>query len=213
MDVEWFKHRQRIAGVTSETLGEALGRDRTIVSRIYHGRQPMTLDQADVFARLLDVPVSDVLERAGLELPSFAVPARPAPSGFGESDAAPYSAKADDPAGRRVLDMAEFLRAGSGRSIWLVGSRAMILAGYDQGDFMLVDQNRTPSSGDVVVAQVYDWETGTATTVLRRYDPPVLSAVSPDPTDWKPHVVDGRNVKIMGVVTASWRMKPDGRLA
>lgn len=84
----------------------------------------------------------------------------------------------------------------------------MILAGYAEGDFLLVDQHAASNAGagDVVIAQVYDWDIGAASTLLRRYDPPVLSAASTDPADWRTHVVEQKNVKIMGVVKASWRV-------
>lgn len=130
------------------------------------------------------------------------------PTGFSDSDVAPWIPKPDDPQRQRVEDMAAYLSEGrGGRDIWRVKSRAMILAGYDDQDLILVDQHATAEAGSVVIAQVYDHDIGSAATLLRRFDPPVLSAASPDPGDWKPHVVDGRNVKIMGVVTASWRTK------
>lgn len=81
----------------------------------------------------------------------------------------------------------------------------MILDGFAEGDFMLVDQHAEPKAGDAVIAQVYDWDRGTATTVLRRFDPPVLTAASTNPSEWKPLSIE--SVKIMGVVTASWRLK------
>jgi hypothetical protein len=59
--------------------------------------------------------------------------------------------------------------------------------------------------GDVVIAQVYD-RGGSAKTVLRRFEPPVLVAASMDPEDWRVHVVDGNNVLIRGKVVASWRI-------
>lgn len=201
MDVNWFKQQQKTKGVTSEALGEALGRDRTIVSRIYHGRQSMTPDQAEVFARLLNVPIEEVAERAGLKLPRLG---RAAPTGLSESDVTPWRPKGDDP--QPQPPNAES-NSGAGRDIWRINTRAMILAGYAEGDWIVVDQHILPEAGDVVVAQVYDWEIGSAATVLRRYDPPVLVAASTDPSEWRVHVVDNKNVKIMGVVISSWRSR------
>lgn len=127
--------------------------------------------------------------------------------GFAESDVVAWIPKPDDIQREQVEDMAAHLAKGrGGRDIWRVQSRAMILAGFDEDDFILVDQHAPAIPGSIVIAQVYDYDVGSAATLLRRFDPPVLSAASPDPGDWKPHVVDGRNVKIMGVVTASWRM-------
>ena len=57
MDDKWFKRQQKRAGVTAEDIAEELGRDRSVVSRIYVGRQRMTLDQARVFAKVLEIPL------------------------------------------------------------------------------------------------------------------------------------------------------------
>lgn len=130
------------------------------------------------------------------------------PQGLSEGDVAAWKPKAsrDEPSSR-IADMGKLLAGGrGGRDIWQVTSRAMILAGYAEGDFVLVDQHAHPEAGSIVLAQVYDWELGSATTLLRRYDPPVLTAASTDPAEWRPYVVDGKNVRIMGVVTASWRV-------
>ena len=75
-------------------------------------------------------------------------------------------------------------------------------------DFMLVDINAAERArpGNIVIAQSYDNQTGSATTLLRRYEPPVLVAGTPDrDQDRLIHVVDNTNVVILGVVVASWR--------
>lgn len=202
MDVNWFKQQQKITGVTSEALGEALGRDRTIVSRIYHGRQKLSFDQAKVFADLLKQPLAEVIARGGLTDPATAQSLHP---GFSEGDAAPW---VPGPTEKSVASnkIAEALKTTeAGRDIWRVKSRSMALAGYLEGDYFIVDANLSPRSGDVVVAQAYDWQAGAATTLLRRYDPPALVSASSDPADWKTYVVDDNNVVIKGVVIASWR--------
>lgn len=205
VDVEWFKQKQRKAGVTSEDIGSALGRDRTVVSRIYSGRQRMTLDQAKVFAGALEAPLAEILDRAGIM--DAATVREIAPPGFGEGDASKWQPETGNQMSW-VGDFAEFLGGGrAGQDIWRVKSRAMQLDGYADGDFLLVNHNAAPAArpGDVVIAQVYDWQSGTAVTLLRRYEPPVLIAASADPEDRKVHVVDGTNVVIRGIVTASWR--------
>lgn len=205
MDANWFKRQHKIAGVTVHDLGEAIGRDRAIVSRIYTGRQKMTFDQAQVFAELLKQPLSEILAHAGL---TDTATAQSLQRGFSESDAAAWIPK-EGKTSEYVEEMAKALGAGQeGREIWRVKSRAMAMAGYLEGDFILVDQRSADQakSGDVVIAQVYDWDVGSAVTLLRRYEPPVLAAASTDPADWKAHVVDHRNVKIMGLVKASWRV-------
>lgn len=203
MDDKWFKQQQKKAGVTADAIADRLGKDRSLISRIYVGRQKMTFEQAKVFADVLMVPLDEVVKRAGL---ADAPVARQFVPGFSESDAAAWLPKgADD---RQVPEMAAALGARPGIDVWQVNTRALALMGYMPGDFMLVDTHRAERAnpGDVVVAQVYDNAKGTATTVLRRFEPPVLVAASADPDDWRVHVVDGVNVVMRGKVMASWRI-------
>lgn len=65
MDAQWFKKRMRELRVTQEDIARQLGRDRSIVSRILTGTQPMGLKEARVFSQMLDVPLGEVLRRAG----------------------------------------------------------------------------------------------------------------------------------------------------
>lgn len=206
MDTMWFKRVQKRAGVTSWDLGKALGRDRSVVSRIINGSQKMTVDQAKVFARLLGEPLDEVMHRAGLldqEERQVAAP------GFRDAEAAPWTPPPRAPKEARddELRVASHLGMKQGVDLWVVKSRSMALAGYLPGDRILVDL-RSPeraADGSVVVAQVYDLLRGTAKTVLRRFQRPALVAHSADPDDWHAWVVDERNVSIRGIVTASWR--------
>lgn len=200
MDVLWFKKRQKAAGVTTHDLGEALGRDRTIVSRIYNGTQKMTLDQAHIFAEKLGADIAEVVEKAGL---ADAPTARRLKPGLSEGDAAPWIGKPEAEADFEAAARAFGKRPGV--DVWRVKTGAMALAGMMPGDFFLLDTHATPHAGDAVVAQVYDAVSGEATTVLRRLEPPALVAASADPKDWRPYIVDGRNVAVMGKVCASWR--------
>jgi SOS-response transcriptional repressor LexA len=200
MDVTWFKQQQRRAGVTSFDLGEAIGRDRSVISRIINGQQRMTLDQARAIAEKLDVPLAEMIERAGLGDKQTGVQLSP---GFAESDAAAWVPGFGEV--NTVKPIAVALGERPGVDIWRIKTRAMALAGLLEGDFMLVDthQAERAKAGDVVVAQVYN-RSG-ATTVLRRFEPPVLVAASADPADGRVYVVDGQNVVIMGKIVASWR--------
>lgn len=203
MDDKWFKQIQKSKGLTSFDLGELIGRDRSVISRILNGHQEMTLDQARVFSKAFDVPVSEILTRAGLTDDNTAQTFSP---GFSESDAAawiPEGGSGD--AGKRIAAALGGDRPGI--DIWQVKSPAMALQGYLPGDLMLVDTHAAERTkpGDTVIAQVYDNAQGTASTILRRYAPPVLVAASSDPDDQKVHVVDGSNVVVRGKVIASWR--------
>ncbi|MEX0306049.1 MAG: hypothetical protein AB3N12_01570 [Ruegeria sp.] len=203
MDDKWFKHRQKIAGVTAEDIANKLGRDRSVVSRIYVGRQSMSADQARVFAEVLDVPLSEVMERAGILNREEAQMVNP---GFSDGDAALFTPKgADQP--NQDTKAAAFGGEKPGIDVWRIKTRAMQLSGYMPGDCILVDSNQSEicRTGDIVLAQQYNHQTGTATTILRRYEPPVLVAASPDPEDERVKIVDGDNIVIRGKVIASWR--------
>lgn len=203
MDDKWFKAQQRKVGVTAEDIAAKRGMSRTNVSHILTGRQPMTLEWAKAFAETLQVDLGTILERAGVADPQQAQQINP---GFSDSDAAPFVAGPASGAGNQARTVAELFGGGRpGVDIWQVKSAAMSLAGLLAGDYMLVDTHQAERTkpGDVVVAQVYS--RAGATTVLRRFEPPVLVAASTDPADQRVHVIDGVNVVVRGKVVASWR--------
>lgn len=206
MDAQWFKRAQKRAGVTSFDLGQAIGRDRTVISRFINGGQRMTLDQARLIAPLLDVPLTELIEKAGLGDGEVAQQLAP---GFAESDATPYVIAPGDGSllneRQRVSDIAKAFGGGPGVDIWRVKGSAMALAGLLDGDLMLVDTHQAErvKPGDVVLAQIYSPRG--AATVLRRFEPPVLVASSVNPSDMRVHVVDGVNVVVRGKIIASWR--------
>jgi hypothetical protein len=204
MDKDWFKRRLRMQGKTADDLAKAISRDRAVVSRIMNGHQPMTLDQAKIFATELAADVAEVLVRGGLTDAPVAQAIRP---GFAESDAAAWVPGPGLFESAQVPTIAEALGGGTpGIDVWRVKSQVMALAGMLVGDFMLVDTHQSDrvKAGDLVIAQVYN-RTG-ATTVLRRFEPPVLVSASADPAEGRVHVVDGINVVIRGKVMASWRV-------
>lgn len=202
MDTLWFKAAQKQAGLTSFDLGDAIGRDRSVISRVINGTQKLTLDQARILAERLNVPLPLFLEKAGLADGPTAQQLAP---GFSESDAAPFMAGAGMGEGNQRSIAAAFGER-PGVDVWRVKSRAMALGGLLMGDFLLVDTHQAERvrAGDVVIAQIYSPRG--ATTVLRRFEPPVLIAASADPDDGRVHVVDGQNVVIRGKVVASWRV-------
>lgn len=202
MDMAWFKQKQRQAGVTSFDLGMAINRDRSVISRIINGTQKMTLEQARAFAEVLQVPLTEMIERGGLADKPTAQELSP---GFAESDAAVWIPGSGLSETATVQTIAKAFGERSGVDVWRVRTAAMALWGLLEGDFMLVDTHQAErvKPGDVVIAQIYT-RTG-ANTVLRRFEPPVLVAASPWPSDGRIFVVDGVNVVVRGKVVASWR--------
>jgi SOS-response transcriptional repressor LexA len=203
MDDKWFKQQQKIASVTAEDIANKMGRTRSNVSNILNGKQKMSLEWAKAFAEVLQVPLATVLEKAGATDETVA---RQLVPGFAESDAVPFS-----PALAQVDQMKIVATAlgatRAGIDVWRVKSSAMALGGLLDGDFILIDthQSERARAGDVVIAQLYQ-RNGTALTVLRRLEPPVLVAASINPADTRVYVVDGENVVIRGKVIASWRL-------
>ena len=204
MDDKWFKRRQKMAGVTAEDIARELGKDRSAVSRIYVGRQAMKLDEAKVFAKVLDVPLADVLKHAGLldhdqEADTF-VP------GFGETEVAPLVGKDQEARAAQTI-AGEMGGNRPGVDPWQVKTNELEHFGYLQGDTILVDTNKAESckKGDMVLAQIYDMRSGTAETVLRRYEPPVLLSAAGHLNELKVNVVDNNNVAIRGKIIGSWR--------
>lgn len=203
MDEKWFKQQQKRAGVTAEDIARLMGRARSNVSHILTGKQRMSLEWARAFAQALQVPLSEVLERAGIAEAPIAQQLAP---GFSDSDATAWVAQgAED---RSVPAMAAALGVRPGVDIWQAKSPSMSLQGILPGDYLLVDTHAAERAraGDVVLAQVYDNSKGAAATVLRRLEPPVLVAASPLPEDRRVHVVDGINVVVRGKIIASWRV-------
>lgn len=204
MDDKWFKQQQKLVGKTADQIAAVLGRDRSVVSKILAGKQKMTLEWATAFAQALEVPLATVLEKAGTaDLPV----ARQIAPGFAESDAAVWLPGPGLAEAAVVKSVAAALGERPGVDVWRVNGPSMALAGLLTGDLMLVDSHQAERvrAGDVVIAQVYGRH-ASASTVLRRFEPPVLVAASTDPADARVHVVDGENVVIRGKVVASWRV-------
>lgn len=204
MDDKWFKEQQKRVGATADDIAKKMGRTRANVSNIYTGRQRMSLEWAQAFSDVLQVPIDEVLKRAGALDQDRARPLAP---GFAESDVIPWKGE-----GKSAIDIQAIAGplGGSrpGVDVWEIKSAALAFMGYMPGDFMLVDAHAAERcvSGDVVIAQKYKAQNHSATTLLRRFEAPVLVAASPEPDDRRVEFVDGSNVVIRGRVIASWRV-------
>lgn len=202
MDERWFKLALKKAGKSAGDVADRMGRARSNISNIFAGRQRMSLDWAQAFADTIGCDVATVLEKAG-EAPAAIASLRP---GFAESDVAAWTPAPADEEAEGLIARA-LGRVRNGIDVWRVKSRALELAGYLPGDFLLVDSHAADRAraGDVVIAQVYARDRPAASTVLRRLEPPVLVSATTDPEDQRVHVVDNVNVLVRGKVIASWR--------
>lgn len=71
METQWFKDRLKFVKATQKDIAQAIGRDRTVVSRIISGRNPMRLEFLYGFASTLGVTAREVAGRAGMDLPKY----------------------------------------------------------------------------------------------------------------------------------------------
>lgn len=208
MDTSFFRERQRELRLTNDDLAQAIGRDRSVISRIWSGERQMKPSEVRAIAEKLALDIDIVIEKAGLNGGDILIQAKSVYQRPHSVEDASLWQPEEGSAVSETRDMAQLLGgARPGVDIWQVRNNALILEGYREGDFLLVDHNAAPRAraGEVVVAQVYDHQGGGATTLLRRYEPPVLVGCGFDPDERTVHVVDGKNVAIRGVVIASWR--------
>lgn len=66
MDEAWFRARMRHLKVTQADIGVRLARDRTAVSKLLKGTRSLQLSEVNALAEILEVPVLEILFRAGL---------------------------------------------------------------------------------------------------------------------------------------------------
>ena len=68
IDAKWFWERLKELGKKQEDLAEAIGRDRSVVSKMVNAGNPrFQVDHLEPFARVLEVPVAEVVRHLGVE--------------------------------------------------------------------------------------------------------------------------------------------------
>lgn len=129
------------------------------------------------------------------------------PGALREAEAIAYQADTQRPTDRAI---AAYTGLMPNIAAWQMKSRALEGDGVLPGDILIVDLNLEPRSGDIVCAQIYDWQKHSATqTVFRLYEAPYLISSGPAEGGRKPRIVDGDNTVIKGVVCASFRPRRD----
>jgi transcriptional regulator with XRE-family HTH domain len=68
LDRRWFTTALADRRLSQRQLAKLMGVDPASVHRLLTGKRPMRLDEATALARLLDKPVTDVLDHAGVPL-------------------------------------------------------------------------------------------------------------------------------------------------
>jgi transcriptional regulator with XRE-family HTH domain len=124
--------------------------------------------------------------------------------GLAESEAEPFTYEDQTPRGSALRAL-----VGERQDVttWTLQSNALENIGYKPGDVLIVGLNETPLAGDIVCAQIYDWNKGVAETVFRLFQPPALVAASNDPTLLKPFLLGDNAVAIKGVVLHALRSR------
>lgn len=174
----WIEEIIERRKLTPEMIAEAAGVHVSTIYRAKKGNHSPSLGT-----------ISRVCVALGEEAPSgFGGVTAPRPVGLQE-DAAPWTGAA--PA---LLPL-----ENPNHSIWIVRSRALELAGVMPGDLARLDQSARARPGDLVVAQIYDFDSNTALTRLRYFDGFSLVTRTMDPSLTERALpVDGERVVVMG---------------
>ena len=115
-------------------------------------------------------------------------------SGFGESELRHWSPAPED---AHKAD-----KLASGVDWWEVRSFLLDLEGLLPGDKIAVDLGKQAQPGDIVMAQVESKNGNDVETVLRKYEPPMLTCRTTQREYPGPEFVDGSRVIVMGVVVS-----------
>lgn len=121
-------------------------------------------------------------------------------SGFSEPDAVPFE---QDAMGQPEWVRHAVASARSGRNgieAWVMKGAALDGIGIMPGDILIIDHNHRAKTGDVVIAQILDFQTGTAETVMRLYQPPFILTHSLRLGPQRPEQVDEERVSIVGTM-------------
>lgn len=89
--------------------------------------------------------------------------------------------------------------------VYQIRGRALDLDGILDGDLVIADLAGAPMPGDHVIAQVYDWQKGSADSIVRRFQPPYLLAHSTAANPPAPIRTDDTAVAIKARIVAVFR--------
>lgn len=76
INTDWFKGLMADRRISQRELAKRLGVDHSALSLAFRGKRQMKMSEAADLARLLGVPVSEVMENAGIQAESKTVPFR-----------------------------------------------------------------------------------------------------------------------------------------
>lgn len=94
----------------------------------------------------------------------------------------------------------------NGIEAWVMKGAALDGMGILPGDVVIVDHNRRPKAGDVVIAQILDYSTDTTETVMRLWQPPFIMMHSIRLGPQRPEHVDEERITIHGTMIGAIRL-------
>ena len=202
IDGKWFREMHRKTGITQAEAAAVLGKAPTFLTRIYSGEQEMRIGEARSLSNLMQIPLSQVLIKAGLGKEADLDEVSESARGFSEAAADFEVRQIENVLPESLVEPSNTVQT------WRVGTSTLQGLGVMPGDSLKVDPNEKPRTGDIVVAQIYDWRSGSAETVIRGYSHPFLVKTGATVSDIKPETVDNERIVIKGVVTLIWRERP-----
>lgn len=164
---EWLKSRKKEIGVGDQEIGEAIGRDRTIATKLLNGQIPFDFKYIDGFSRVLRISKAEVLRRFGiLDEDADAIPG---PSGASLDDlAAEHGLVFVDEIDLAFGMGATFLDDREPEVMGIVPFRENWLHGLYSGDVKHLKVVR--GRGDSMEPTIRDGDTVLVDTSLRRID-------------------------------------------
>lgn len=181
----WIERILEVRKWTKTHLAKEAGVAQTTITRLFRD---------DYLGAMNSTTVAKIASVSGISAPRNLGLADSIAGGFREPEVTPLASPALVESDPHVTE-------------WLVGGGALTLAGYVAGDRIWVHDSMAPEQGDVVLAQVYNLDSGTAETVMRLFNPPYLTTASISLEDRKPLLIDGERVLIRGVIIRSERQR------
>ncbi|RVH56241.1 XRE family transcriptional regulator [Sinorhizobium meliloti] len=80
VNYKWFSDKIVAKGLTQRAVAKHLGVDASTLSLLLHGKRRMRVEQAAEIARLLSVPVGDVMRNSGADMRGVRAEGGPAPA-------------------------------------------------------------------------------------------------------------------------------------
>lgn len=184
---DWLKAMASHMGMSLSQLARAAGMAASTVTRFVNDQtNTLTVQQSTL---------EQIANYTGFRPYQFPGRARP---GFAEPDAIPFDL--DDRAPQDwVRGAVREAKAGrNGIEAWVMKGAALDAMGVLPNDIVIIDQNLRPKPGDVVIAQIVDYQRATAETVMRVFQPPYICGHSVRLGPMRPEQVDEERVSIAG---------------